>query len=636
MILRDVQSMKEKLLEMLEDPAYESLDARRLQSIENKLEALLLHGSKTRSKLIAEEVNEDLMMDDSRSWNTLEQAVGYSGELCSRLMATRDVHAKIQTADRILSQLKTRRMDHPGKDYTIPVRKISERVAEILEVLDNSSLPTDHKLRTRALELEISVEDMEIVDVILTSEESKTPLKPRIEPPKMQAIAPPTFSGRQRDWQAFWAAFRDIHECPKYSSTAKLCYLRQAQKDDSLHKQLCENVSHGDSYNDVVAGLLDQFDRPREDHKIYLENITRMEPVKPTRASLMACATSLQSSINGMNRLGQMDIQSIFTTLVEPLLPEKVKAQWEEATVEDKQVPAADKLIAFLRKRAAMPQYADKVSSYVPTDKKPYKPQQPRQRGTVHVVTNATAQPTPQPVESKTTSTSTQPTWSKSKNSYPPCKYSCPLCKEAHYAWACSVFKAKTLAQRKEHVQNHTLCKNCLKPGHTQAECTSRFTCQTCGGKHNTLIHSGNNNNNTQTNGTVNSISTKKKQAKLLMTCEVMVTGPTGKSMPVRALLDSGADTCSITSKVANHLNLKYLKETVAITSFANDDEMICNTTSFQLSSRLKKDWNHQVMAVVVNKITEPTNGGRFYSQSIVSSKRPHPSRPQVRQTRTD
>ena len=83
-------------------------------------------------------------------------------------MATREVHAKILTADRILSQLKARRVDHPEKDYTIPVKKVSERVAEILELLDSSSLATDHKLRTRALELEIGVEDMEIVETLLT------------------------------------------------------------------------------------------------------------------------------------------------------------------------------------------------------------------------------------------------------------------------------------------------------------------------------------------------------------------------------------------------------------------------------------------------------------------------------------
>ena len=593
-VRRDAQTTKDKLLEMLDDPDYESLDQRRLRAIECKLDALLLQGSKIRSKLIAEEMDENLMDEDSRNWDNLEQVVGCSVELCSKLMSTREVHAKILTADRILSQLKARRVDHPEKDYTIPVKKVSERVAEILELLDSSSLATDHKLRTRALELEIGVEDMEIVETLLTPDTiPKAEDKKMKEPPKMKALDPPTFSGKQKDWQAFWTAFRDIHECSKYSDTAKLCYLRQAQKDTSLHQQLCENVSHGDSYDDVVKGLLDQFNRPREDHKIYLEKITRMEPIKAIRSSIMSCATTIQSCINGMNRLGQVDIQSIFTTLVEPLLPEKLRAQWEEVTVDIKTVPTADKLVAFLRRRAAMPQYAEKTTPPEPAERRPYKPQQNRQKGSVYVATNSPIQP---PQETP------EPAWSKPRSSYPICRYSCPLCTELHYAWACPTFKEKSLAERGEHVKTHNLCKNCLKPGHGHTECNSRFSCQTCAERHNTLLHSA---STTPTStGTVHHVSTKKAKAKLLMTCKVMITGPTGKSMAVRALLDDGADTCSITSKAAKHLGLKTLRETVAISSFGTDNQMILKTTSFQLSSLHKTDWTHQVMAVMVDRIT--------------------------------
>ena len=603
LLIQDAEKTKDKLIEMLDDPAYENLDHRRLKAMEGKLDVLLLQGSKIRGKLLAEEVDEGLMTEDIKHWETLEQVVGYSCDLCSKLMDTREVHAKIQTADRILTQLKARRVENPAKDYSIPVRKISERVSDILESLDNSSLAPDHQLRARAMELEIGVEDMEIVDLILTPDDSK-PLKPKVEPPKMQPIAPPTFSGQQRDWQAFWAAFRDIHECPKYSNTAKLCYLRQAQKDTSLHQQLCENISHGDCYDDVVKGLMDQFDRPREDHRIYLENITRMQPVRASRASLMACATSLQSSINGMNRLGQVDIQSIFTTLVEPLLPEKVKAQWEEATVDCKLVPAADKLIAFLRKRAAMPQYADKPQAYTPTERKPYK-QQTKPKGSVHVATTVPAHQTETKPSSPSKVNSTPQTGAvKTKPMSSPyvCRYSCPLCKEAHYAWGCSAFKDKAVAQRKEHVQQNTLCSNCLKPGHSQADCKSRYSCQTCEGRHHTLLHPA-------ATGTVNHISNNTtsnslSEAKLLMTCQVLVTGPGGKSMPARALLDSGADVSSITTKVARHLNLKTLQDTVAVASFGSSTEQICGATTFTLSSMQKEGWSHQVTAVMVDKIT--------------------------------
>ena len=111
------------------------------------------------------------------------------------------------------------------------MRRISEKVNDLIETLESSTIPHEHKLRVRAMELEISLEDMEIVDIVLSPTESKESLKVKPEAPKMLAIAPPMFSGQQRDWQAFWTAFRVIHDCSKFSDSAKLSYLRQAQKD---------------------------------------------------------------------------------------------------------------------------------------------------------------------------------------------------------------------------------------------------------------------------------------------------------------------------------------------------------------------------------------------------------------------
>ena len=586
----EVQEIRTELMTQEDETPYELLDKGELEDLEAELGALLNRGQAFRNKLLAEEVDEDAKTDDKKHWKALQKTTRDSKIICRRLMACRKVAGDIQVADKILNQLKERRLNFPSRDYSIPTKRISDSVVDIMEALAESTLPAEHKLRTMAMELEISLEDMEIVELLITPDSKPTV---KMEPPKMQPIAPPTFSGQQKDWQAFWAAFRDINDCPKYSDTTKLCYLKQAQKDTSLHQQLCENVAHGDSYAEVVKGLLDQYDRPREEHRIYVENLTKMEPVKATRSSIMACATTLQSSVNGLTRLGQVDMQSIFTTLIEPLLPEKLKVQWEEATVENKKVPKVDDLIAFLRKRAAMPQYSDKPPPHEPAERKSYRPQPSRQKGSVHVTTNSPAQPSPG---------MTEPTGSRHRITYPPCRYSCPLCEEAHYAWACSTFRGKTLAERKEHVKTHNLCENCLKPGHTQSDCNSRFTCQTCAGKHNTLLHSGS--APPTTTGAIHHLSTKKPKAKLLMTCKVMITGPTGKTMPVRALLDSGADTCSITSKVAKHLKLKQLKETVAISPFGNNHQMICQTTSFQLSSLLKADWTHQVMAVIVDQIT--------------------------------
>ena len=76
----------------------------------------------------------------------------------------------------------------------------------------------------------------------------------------MASLAPPTFSGRQKDWQSFWTAFRDIHESPRFTESTKLGYLREAQKDVSLYNQICQNIENGDPYAEVLSGLKNQFE----------------------------------------------------------------------------------------------------------------------------------------------------------------------------------------------------------------------------------------------------------------------------------------------------------------------------------------------------------------------------------------
>ena len=137
-------------------------------------------------------------------------------------------------------------------------------------------------------------------------------------------------------------------------------------------------------------------------------------------------------------------------------------------------------------------------------------------------------------------------------------------------------------------------------------------TCRICEGSHHVLLHTADRNNSSTpaSSGTVNTTCTTSSDSsfnknKLMMTCEAVATGPTGKSMRVRALLDSGADVSSVTSKVATHLNLKHLDTTVAVATFGSDQEQVCKAANFTLSSLHRQDWSHQVSAVIIDKITD-------------------------------
>ena len=393
---------------------------------------------------------------------------------------------------------------------------------------------------------------------------------------KRAALAVPKFSGDLRDWNSFWNGFKQaVHEATDLSKPAKLSYLKEAMKDKDIYRMLDRYSDAEDCYEQAVQEL---FDKPRQMHQIYLNNIINMGPVKCTQKALSDCATLLQESEDGLNRLKQSEGKYILTSLAVGHLPDKVRMAWEDATDDCRTVPAVKDLIDFIRKKADNPLYGNRDDEFShQSDRRPAK-QHGKPKGSAHV---AVSQPAMAPVQSAPLPSAQQrplsPTSSRGsshrpRNSQQPVtRYSCPLCSEQHYSFSCSAFKKMNMAKRKEHVSTHSLCSLCLKPGHVTEECSGHFTCRVCDGSHNTLIHSEasppvSGTANLVANNTIGSLG----KHKLLMTCEVLATGPTGKSMPVRGLLDTGADISAVTSRVAKHLCLEQLDTTIAVSTYGD------------------------------------------------------------------
>ena len=200
-----------------------------------------------------------------------------------------------------------------------------------------------------------------------TPDKTSTEVKPPISSEdrgigglKFGTVSPPTFSGNQKDFQTFWSEFKAIHETAKLTGANKLGYLRQAQQDPELKRRICENIDNGDRYEDVIAKFRQHFDKPRKMHRIYVSQVLQLSQVKPTRSSILDCVNTVQSAMNGLIRLTQWDAPSVFTSIVEDLLPAQLKAKWSDETLSAKTVPPIERLLAFLEERAEQPQYADK------------------------------------------------------------------------------------------------------------------------------------------------------------------------------------------------------------------------------------------------------------------------------------
>ena len=491
---------------------------------------------------------------------------------------------------------------------------VKEDLDSLKRALEKSPMELDHPQRRGA--------EKALDSTYLLLSDLKKPALPREMKPlleeggagiKMTPFNPPRFSGDQKDWISFRSEFKSIHDSHRYAPATKLSYLRQAMVNPSLRRQVGICVDNGDSYDQVMKMLQDQFDRPRLTHKIYVDQLLAIGQVKPHKSAILECANTLQSVWDGLTKLGPCDAQSIFTTIVESWLPKELRIRWEDETISSKSVPQVKSLISFLRLRATQPQYEDKGHHTTSGSerKAPQRQKSVSHHASVHVVSGQPVQPNEPQSELGT------PNYSQKGNSrfqkqrgqpFTQCKYTCPLCQEAHYAYSCKLFKEKPVSQRMEYVAAQSLCSKCLKFGHSSDMCRNPRTCSVCKGDHNTLLHQ--NSSPPVVSGTVNNISDTSpvnslRNNKLLMTCQALIVGKKGKSMPVRMLLDSGADISYITSQIAKHLELRPLEAVaVAVKPCGPGEQYVCQSVDFTICPLSDSGWKLDMSAVILDRIT--------------------------------
>ena len=152
-------------------------------------------------------------------------------------------------------------------------------------------------------------------------------------------------------------------------------------------------------------------------------------------------------------------------------------------------------------------------------------------------------------------------------------------------------------------------CSNCLKAGHSATNCRSDHRCRLCRGAHNTLLHVDSPTPAAQpTQGTANVVTpavAPQQKSSLVMTSQVLLTGPTGKTMVVRALLDRGSCLSIVSTKAMKTLALPKLNTSVIISGIesaaATPARPMINVS---ISSLYRKDWNQQVTAAVMLQVT--------------------------------
>uniref|UniRef100_A0A8D8X311 Peptidase A2 domain-containing protein n=1 Tax=Cacopsylla melanoneura TaxID=428564 RepID=A0A8D8X311_9HEMI len=423
---------------------------------------------------------------------------------------------------------------------------------------------------------------------------------------QLPTIKLPTFDGSIENWAPFKDLFVElVHNNAELQPIQKFQYLKCCLVGDaSCLVQHLPLVST--NYYNAWSILLETYANKYATVSYHLKNIFSVQYLSSDhKVSLKDMLTTVRTNLNALKSLDidikSWDIMIIF--LLESKIDDKLYQEWVKK-VDQKRLPKLEQFYEFLNEMILIAERSD--SKIV---------------------------------------------LGKSGNEYESTQrevYSCVCCKQGrHKLYECDQFKKLQLKERLALINKHNTCFNCLSTNHHAAyNCSSKSVCKFCSRKHHSLLHS--NQLNSQANCACNdghesgssaeelntkesqyaafssngthvsesfegNLSTtvctqfgeKTKQQVLLPTAVVKVKDGSGQYHHVRALLDSGSQSCYVSDDCIKKLKFE-IKDIPAIKvngiGGANPLE-VSNVCEFTVESR-SEDFKIPIKALVVSKVT--------------------------------
>ena len=393
-----------------------------------------------------------------------------------------------------------------------------------------------------------------------------------------------------------------VHGRSTLSNTEKLVYLQHALKDGSA-KTIIEGLSQsGEQYTEAVKCLTDRFDRPRLIHQAHVKMIVDASPIRDgSGRELRRLHDVVQQHVRALKSMELEPSPSFITSLIELKLDATTMFEWQRHTQAQNEVPHYQEMLKFLDSRAQASEISTPPKKKSDTPRKPWNPK---------------------PVNSFTANCDTTS--------------QCPLCKtEKHPLYSCQKFRSSSHDKKLTVVKSNNICLNCLSKGHFAADCKSIHRCKKCQGPHHTLLHddqlqrrepepvSRNPSTANDSGASSHTAATAWEPCSLLMTCQVLVISPSGASLRVRALLDSGSSTSFISERLVQALRLPRTKRCVEISGIGGTIPNLSaqSVTNFKISPTANRGNLINVTALILPKVTRdlPTHPVKFDANWTIS-----------------
>ncbi|XP_062557632.1 uncharacterized protein LOC134222502 [Armigeres subalbatus] len=186
----------------------------------------------------------------------------------------------------------------------------------------------------------------------------------------------------------------------------------------------------------------------------------------------------------------------------------------------------------------------------------------------------------------------------------------CLACSESHLLFQCPAFQRMSVSSRDKLLRSHSLCRNCFRRGHQANECTSKYVCRSCKGKHHTLVcfHSENTSrrgasadrpstssaqfssetNSNAVDTTVSSnMAINHSAPVLLATAIVLVEDDEGVAFPTRALLDSGSECNFMAERLCQKMKIKRKRSNIDVVGIGQSNMKVRHRVEAKIKSRI-------------------------------------------------
>ena len=616
-IYSKLQRSRDKLSRQKDEESPSTSDYEVLKQTQSMLESQQKDQEKLSAELYDLETNPTAISEDELKSEEYESIMATAVKDCRYLLSQRSIYSNCQSLESVLRGLTSAYEATPDNDHKVTVDRVLLKTQELEADLHASLMNEEEELRgranatlERAYAIQARVSGARVTEVKPTLKgvgHSKSNVK-------LKYIDIPSFSGKTEDWLPFKRVFsKAVHNNDELDEDTKLTYLVQAMADSRVQAAFAERLDEDGAYKKFMAELESQHDKPRWMHRRYCENMRTLTTNAHTREGMKTLINEVNVILNGFIRLKGENCRQILTSMVEAVMDAETRALWNQRTDKQKTTPPIEELLQFMNDQAD--QLEDKPGSapikHSLSERKGKYQQGYKFKGSTH--NSVRTLPTSGPKGSQQQPRQSQQQHSQPRQPFTKNTASCVLCQEGHHLFYCPTFEGYSVPQRKEYVMSSKLCLNCLKPHHVAHDCHSSYRCKAsnCGRKHNTLLHeerpAAQPQVNHQSNTLVHSDESDDDQVEecLLMTSQVDLTGPTGKTITVRALLDGGSTLSILSNKIMKFLHLEKTGGHVSIAGVAAQSTQKQHPLAkVRLSSNFRKDWSKKITVAGMDKVT--------------------------------